>query len=167
MNDKHRMLIEALAGTPRDLARLTRRVDEPSALVRPAPDAWCIKEAIAHLLDIEPQFRARFERMLAQDNPREPALGPDPAAHDLARPLPDLIAAFAAERERTTDLLAGLTHQKWLRTCVHETYGPTKLRKQVEILIGHDNEHLAQIVGIRAFLEKRAGAQGANSSRAS
>jgi uncharacterized damage-inducible protein DinB len=154
MNDKHRMLIEALAGTPRDLTRLTRRVTEIQALVRPAPDAWCIKDVIAHLLDIEPHFRARFERMLAEDNPREPALVPDPAAHDLARPAPDLIAGFAAERARTTALLAALTHQQWLRTCQHEAFGPTRLRKQVEILIGHDNEHLAQIVNLREYLDQ-------------
>jgi hypothetical protein len=153
MHEKYRMLIDALAGTPRDLARLTKPVSAAQALARPAPDAWCIQDVVAHLLDIEPQFRARFERMLTEEHPRVPALGPRPGAHDLACPLPDLIAAFAAERERTAALLSGLTHQQWLRTCEHETLGPTRVRKHAEILIGHDNEHLAQIVTVREYLE--------------
>jgi hypothetical protein len=155
MNEKHRLLIEALAGTPRDLVRLTRRLSDAQVLARPAPDGWCVKDVVAHLLDIEPRFRSRLIRMLEQDQPREPALGPDPDAHDLGRPLFELIAEFSTERERTTDLLAGLTHQQWLRTCVHEIDGVSKLRQQVAVLVGHDNAHLAQIVGLRELLDRR------------
>lgn len=154
LNSKYQMLIEALDGTPRDLARLTRRVDEAAALVRPGPDKWSVKDVIAHLADIEDKFRARFVRMVEQDNPREPFIHPDPASHDLTLDVQDLIDLFAAKRATTTNYLRGLTHQQWLRTCEHETFGQTKLRKQVEILIGHDNEHLAQIVSIREFLDK-------------
>lgn len=153
MHERYRLLIDALAGTPRDLARLTKPVSAALALARPAPDAWCIQDVIAHLLDIEPRFRARFERMLVEAHPRVPALGPRPSVHDLARPLPELIAAFAAERERTTALLSGLTQPQWLRTCELEGVGPTRVRKQAEILIGHDNAHLAQIVTVREYLE--------------
>jgi hypothetical protein len=53
MNEKHRLLIEALAGTPRDLVRLTRRLSDAQVLARPAPDGWCVKDVVAHLLDIE------------------------------------------------------------------------------------------------------------------
>jgi hypothetical protein len=154
LNEKYQMLIEALDGTPRDLARLTKRVDDAQALHRPAPDAWCVKDVIAHLADIEVKFRARFARMVEQDNPREPFLHPDPSSHDLSKSMPDLIDQFAAERAKTTDYLRNLSHQQWLCTCEHETFGVTKLRKQVEILIGHDNEHLAQIVELREFLDK-------------
>ena len=134
--------------------RLTKRVDEAAALVRPAPNEWCIKDVIAHLADIEDKFRARFVRMVEQDNPHEPFIYPDPSSHDLSKCVPELIEAFTAKRKVTTDYLSGLNHQHWLRTCVHETFGETKLRKQVEILVGHDNEHLAQIVTIREFIEQ-------------
>lgn len=154
LNAKYQMLIEALDGTPRDLARLTRRVDDTAARIRPLPDQWCIKDVIAHLANVEVKFRARFVRMVVQDNPRESFIHPEPTTHDLTQDVKGLIDIFAAERAATTDYLRGLTHQQWLRTCMHETYGMTKLRKQVEILIGHDNEHLAQIVEIREFLEK-------------
>ncbi|MFC1464619.1 MAG: DinB family protein [Candidatus Brachytrichaceae bacterium NZ_4S206] len=155
LHTKYQMLLEALNGTPRDLARLTRRVDEAAALVRPALGAWCIKDVIAHLAEVEIEFRARFVRMVEQDNPRESLIRPDPATHDLTKDVKDLIDIFSAERAVTVDYLRGLTPQQWLRTCTHETLGVTKLRRQVEILIGHDNEHLAQIVSIREFIEKQ------------
>ncbi len=155
LHAKYQMLIEALDGTPRDLARLTRPVDDATALIRPAPDAWCIKDVIAHLADIEERFLARFARMVEQDNPHEPALAPDLLRHDLSRDLSSLIGDFGERRAATVRYLRGLTHQQWLRTCICETYGVTKLRRQVEILIGHDNEHLAQIVAIREFVEQQ------------
>lgn len=153
LNEKYQMLIEALDGTPRDLIRLTKRVDEAAALLRPAPNEWCIKDVMAHLADVEDRFRARFVLMVEQDNPREPFIYPDPASHDLSQTITALIEMFAAKRNVTVEYLRGLDHQQWLRTCVHETFGETKLRQQVEVLIGHDNEHLAQIVTIREFIE--------------
>lgn len=155
LHAKYQMLLEALDGTPRDLVRLTRRVDDAAALIRPAPDQWCIKDVIAHLAEVEVKYRARFVRIVEQDNPREPLIQPNPAAHDLTKDVKDLIDVFAAERATTVNYLRGLTHPQWLRTCIHETLGVTKLRRQVEILIGHDNEHLAQIVSIREFIEKQ------------
>jgi|GEM_PF-16309 len=154
LHQKYQMLIEALDGTTGDLERLTKRVDDASALCQPAPDEWCVKDVIAHLADIEGRFRARFVRMIEQDNPREPFIYPDPASHDLTKSVAELIEAFRATRTVTTDYLRGLSHQQWLRTCTHETFGVTKLRQQVEILVGHDNEHLAQLVCIREFLDK-------------
>ncbi len=155
LHTKYQMLLEALDGTPRDLVRLTGRVDEAAALVRPAPEAWCIKDVIAHLAQVEIAFRARFVRMVEQDDPREPLIWPDPTTHNLTKSVKDLIEVFSAERAATVNYLHGLTPQQWLRTCTHETLGVTKLRRQVEILIGHDNEHLAQIVSVREFIEKQ------------
>ncbi|MCL6510780.1 MAG: DinB family protein [Anaerolineae bacterium] len=154
LNARYQMLIEALDGTPRDLQRLTRRVDDAAALIRPAPGAWCIKDVIAHLAEVEEQFRARFVCIVEQDDPCEPSVHPDSGQHDLGRDLRELIALFAARRASTTAYLRALDHRQWLRTCVHQVHGRIKLRKQVEFLIGHDNEHLAQIVRIRECIEK-------------
>ena len=153
LNAKYQMLIEALDGMPRDLERLTRRVDEAAALMRPAPGAWCIKDVIAHLAEVEELFRACFARIVEQDDPYEPCIHPESGEHDLGRDLRELIALFAARRASTTAYLRALNHRQWLRTCVHEVHGRIKLRKQVEFLIGHDNEHLAQIVTIRECME--------------
>ena len=154
MDKRYLMLIDALGSTERDLARLLRPLSETQARVNPQPDVWCVKDVVAHLGDIEPQFRARLRRIVNEDNPREAFINPNPAAHDLSLPVAGLIGQFTHERARTVAYLQTLTQPQWLRTCTHATFGVTRLRKQVEILIGHDNEHLAQIVEIREALDR-------------
>jgi hypothetical protein len=151
---RNAMLIDALAGTANDLRRLTKPVSDVQAGWRSAVAAWCVKDVIAHLGYIEPMFRARFQRIIEQDNPFEPFMHPDERAHDLELDVSYLIDAFAREREITVLFLSGLGHRDWLRICTHATYGVTKMRKQVEILIGHDNDHLAQIVDIREQMDR-------------
>ncbi len=147
------VLMEALAATPRDLARLLRPVDAASALARPAPDAWCIADVVAHLGYIEPLYLARLRRIAEQDNPYEPTLHPNTSAHDLTRPLSELFDEFAAQREATLAFLAALNQRDWGRPLVHETLGPSRLRDQVQALVTHDNNHLEQIIMLRERLE--------------
>lgn len=155
MNDKDRMRLEALAGTPRDLIRLTKKVDDTGALLRPALCEWCIKDVIAHLWDCEGQYLARLQMMQSQDNPIVQTFGPNEARHDPSQSTDALIDAFAQARAATTDYLSMLTHQQWLRTGRHPEWGEIKVRQQVDLMIGHDNEHLAQIVAIRKYIEKQ------------
>ena len=155
MDPRYSVLIDALEGTVRDLLRLLRKVDEQQADIRPSPEQWCIKDVVAHLTYCEAKFQGRFERILAVQNPLEPEFGPDPLSmHDLSIHLNQHIEAFALVRARTSSMLRPLSQAEWLRTCQHASLGQIKLRKMVEIMIGHDNEHLAQIVSIREFLEK-------------
>jgi hypothetical protein len=41
--------------------------------------------------------------------------------------------------------LSGLAPEDWERPAVHETMGPTTLALQVQNVINHDLEHLAQL----------------------
>jgi hypothetical protein len=147
------VLIEALESSPRDLARLLRPIDAAAAQWRTAPDEWCIADVVAHLGYCEAPYLARLRRVVEQDNPFEPALLPDERAHDLARPLADLLEAFVARRAETVAFLSGLEQRDWGRALVHATIGPTKLRDQVQELVAHDNLHLEQIVTLRERLE--------------
>jgi hypothetical protein len=147
------VLIESLEATPRDLARLLRPIDAAAALWRPAPDDWCIADAVAHLGYCEAPHLARLRRVVEQDNPFEPSLPPDESAHDLARSLAELLEAFVARRTETIAFLTSLEQRDWGRPLVHETIGPTKLRDQVQELVAHDNMHLEQIVALRERLE--------------
>jgi uncharacterized damage-inducible protein DinB len=146
------VLMEALAATPRDLERITRMVAVAQGAQRPDPAGWSVAEVVAHMAEIEVRFRARLRLILAEDNPTLSALDPDETAHDLARPLPALVAAFAAERVATLVLLAGLEQRDWGRPLVHPADGPTRFREQVQALVTHDNDHLAQISSIREQL---------------
>ena len=153
MNDKDRLRLDALAGTPRDLIRLTIHVDDAGARIRPAPREWCIKDVIAHLWDCEGQYLARLHKMMAEDNPIVQPFGPNEARHDLTMTTSALIETFAQARTATIDYLSTLTHQQWLRTGRHPEMGVINVRQQVDLMIGHDNEHLAQIVSIRKLID--------------
>ena len=143
------VLMEAVAATPRDLARMLRPVDAEVALRRPAPDAWRIQDVVAHLIAVDLIYLPRWQRIVREDNPYERAVFPDASAHDLTRPLPELLAEFTAGRGAVIAFLAGLDQRDWGRPFVHETLGPSRLRDQVQALVAHDNEHLNQIVELR------------------
>ena len=147
------VLIESLQATPRDLARLLRPVDEAAARWRPAAGEWCLADVVAHLSYCEAPYLARLRRVVEQDNPFEPYLHPDESAHDLTRPLAELLEAFVTRRAVTVAFLNGLEQRDWGRPLVHASIGPTKLRDQVQELVAHDNLHLEQIVALRERLD--------------
>ncbi len=144
------VLMEALEATPRDLSRSLRRVNPAAALARPDPAGWCIADVVAHLADMELRYLERLRRVLAEENPTVPALDPRPELHEVAtRPLDELLGQFLEGRAATLAFLAGLAQRDWGRPLVHEVQGPTRLRDQVQALVGHDNEHLVQIADLR------------------
>jgi uncharacterized damage-inducible protein DinB len=147
------VLIESLQATPRDLARLLRPIDDAAARWRSAPGEWCLADVAAHLGYCEPPYLARLRRVVEQDNPFEPALLPNESAHDLTRPLAELLETFAARRAETIAFLTSLGQRDWGRPLVHAAIGPTRLRDQVQELVAHDNDHLQQIVALREQLE--------------
>jgi uncharacterized damage-inducible protein DinB len=146
------VLVEALAATPRDLARMVRRVGPTEALARPSPEAWCIAEVVAHMALAEPRYLAAFRRAVAEERPDLAALTADPAAHDLAMPLAELAERFATARAATITFLAGLEQAQWARWLVYGSAGPIRLREQAQALVTHDNEHLEQIATLREML---------------
>lgn len=147
------VLIESLTATPRDLQRMLRRVNDEQAHWRPAPDAWCIADIVAHLTYTEVLYLARLRRVVAEENPQVAYIS-DPGAHNIARPLAALFDDFVASRAETVAFLSGLEQRDWGRQLVHETIGATRLRDQVQGLVTHDNEHLGEIVSLREELEK-------------
>ncbi|HRC76465.1 MAG TPA: DinB family protein, partial [Kouleothrix sp.] len=130
--------------------------DDAAARWRPAPGEWCAADVVAHLAYIEAPYLARLRRVVEQDNPFEPYLHPDESAHDLARPLAELLDEFVRRRAETVAFLQGLEQRDWGRPLVHATIGATKLRDQVQELVSHDNTHLAQLVSLREQLKPSA-----------
>jgi hypothetical protein len=143
------VLIESLEATPRDLARLLSPVDATKALQRALPGEWCIADVVAHFGDVEERYLARLRQIVAEDNPSVVYIHPDDAAHNLSRPLAELLAAFVERRGATIEFLRGLEQRDWGRRCLHPTIGPSRLRDQVQALVSHDNTHLEQIVALR------------------
>jgi uncharacterized damage-inducible protein DinB len=110
-----------------------------------APGEWSATETVTHLAAGEPHFLKRLQRIAAEDNPFLPYFGPNMARPDSDLPSPDALENFRAERERLLAFLSNLSPEAWDRPAVHETMGPTTLALQVQNIINHDLEHLAQL----------------------
>lgn len=138
-------LIASLASMPGRIAQMLADVDENIACHGPSPEEWCIVEVIVHLSDVEPRYRARLKRIASEDPPQVPAIW----TRSMLDPLPlsgETLANFRDERAKTVAFLSALVHGAWQRPAHHATLGATTLRKQVQLLIAHDEDHLNQTV---------------------
>lgn len=146
---KRAMLLKALASAPNDLALLLPSADSAAARHRPAPETWSIADVLSHLADVETQYLARLQRVVDEDVPEVPRIGPNEAVHDVATPLPDLLQRFRERRGETMAFLTQLKPGQWQRKAVHPDLGETTLRYLVQYLVDHDTEHLSQLVQLR------------------
>ena len=110
-----------------------------------APGEWSARETVTHLAAGEPHFLQRLQRIAAEDNPFLPYFGPDVARPDSGQTLPAALADFRAGRDGLLAFLSSLPPAAWDRAAVHETMGATTLALQVQNIINHDLEHLAQL----------------------
>ncbi len=138
-------LLDALAETPLRLRRLLADVSYDATCQRPAEDRWSICETLAHMCAVEPPYRARLARIVLEDNPYVTAIGRITGDYDPATPVAILLDTFARLRADTVAFLRQLPPEARVRPAVHAELGPITLRSQVESLLAHDREHLAQI----------------------
>ncbi len=109
------------------------------------PDRFTLREAVAHLADFEPIFRARMEWVLSEPgvtitpyDEEQLAIDHDYAAQDLQANLDK----FAHERSLTATFLRGLTIEEFATPYVHPQLGPLVLEDQANMLLGHDLYHI-------------------------
>lgn len=138
-------LIGSLASTPDRIAQMLADVDNGFARRRPSPEEWCVVEVVVHLSDVEPRYRARLKRIASEDTPQVPAIWPRPMSDPLPL-LPEALASFRDERAKTVAFLSALVPEAWERPAHHATLGATTMRKQMQGLVAHDEDHLNQIV---------------------
>lgn len=139
------VMLQALGNAVARLSAELETLGADSCEWRPAPGEWSASETLTHLAAAEPPFLQRLQRITAEDNPFLPYFGPAVARPDPAQPAPAALAGFRAGRERLLAFLSGLAPDDWDRPAVHETLGPTTLALQVQNIINHDLEHLAQL----------------------
>jgi uncharacterized damage-inducible protein DinB len=154
-NIEGRKPMEVLAATPRLIARLIKGVSRKKLSQRPAPHTWSVAEILAHLSDAELVVAFRIRLVLGASGTHIPAYDQDVwatfsnyAKHDPALSL----EAFRVTREKTLRLLKSLPRKSWDSWGTHSERGKETVTRMVEMLAGHDLNHLKQI---RGFLAKR------------
>ncbi|HSS48281.1 MAG TPA: DinB family protein, partial [Thermoanaerobaculia bacterium] len=137
-------VLTALENAPALLASLIQAVPEPLRRRRPAPARWSAHEHLCHLTSLEPRFRARLERMLAEDDPLVEPLSPsseDQTGALLCLDLEEALAAFTRERGELAARLRELPEEGWKRRARHpdyETYNVFVLARHMAV---HDMLH--------------------------
>jgi uncharacterized damage-inducible protein DinB len=141
--------IQSMQETPAALTGLLQELPQEIAKSRPAPGKWSVSEIVAHLADAElaAGFRYRFI-VGADDGVAVPAYDQDrwaAAGNYGAVPLEASLKSFLGLREMNLRFLKSLPEPAWNKFGMHSERGRERLRDLVQLVAGHDLNHLAQI----------------------
>lgn len=141
--------LESMQHAPADLSNLIKDLPDDVAGQRPAPGKWSISEIIAHLADTELAAGFRF-RAIAGGDDGVPLVGYDQerwavAGKYRAAKIEDSLKTFITIREANLRYLKGLPESSWNKYGMHSERGRETLRELVELVAGHDLNHIAQI----------------------
>jgi uncharacterized damage-inducible protein DinB len=147
-----------MASTDEQMERMARTADDFAAAVTQVPDAqlsrrpdatsWSAKEVVCHMRDTEESFMARFQAILAMEEPKFLPVEPDRWAAERQYQRNDTaeaLAAFRARREESLRFLRALTPAQWERGGIHATRGRMTARDFVGLMAWHDDNHLDQL----------------------
>lgn len=137
-----------LAATPRQIARSVKGVSKKRLSQRPAPDKWSVTEILAHLADTELVYGFRIRLILEASGTPIQGIDQDAWAgfSDYAKHDPVLsLDALRLTRERLVRLLESLPRESWDFYGMHSERGMETVTRVVEMLAGHDINHMNQI----------------------
>ncbi|MBI4563716.1 MAG: DinB family protein [Planctomycetes bacterium] len=140
--------MEVLTASPRQIARQVKGVSKNKLSQRPASDKWSVTEILAHLADSEIVYGFRIRFILQSSGAPIQATDPDEWAKfsDYAKQDPLLsLEAIRTGRERLVHLLKRLPRGRWDSYGMHSERGKETVTRVVEMLAGHDLNHLMQI----------------------
>jgi len=155
----------SMASTEEQMARMERTADDFAAAIKDEPDAvlsrrpdgknWSAKEVVCHIRDTEESFMARFQTIMAMDEPTFLPVEPDRWAADrqyLRNDGAEALETFRTRRDESLKFLLGLPPDQWERGGIHATRGRMTIKDFVALMAWHDDNHLDQL---RRALEGR------------
>jgi uncharacterized damage-inducible protein DinB len=140
--------LERAARTADELAAAIRGKDDAAVSKRPDGKNWSAKEVICHLRDAEEAFMARFDIIMAMDDPKLMGASADRWAQErqyLRNDVTEALAAFRKRREETLAFLRGLKGDQWKRAGIHATRGRMSVDDLLSFIAWHDDNHLDQL----------------------
>ena len=141
--------VQSMQETPKVLTNLLQGVAESAWSKSPAPGKWSIGEIVAHLADSELVAGFRYRAIAGADD-GVPIAGYDQdrwaaAGNYRALKLDASLKSFLALREMNLRFLQSLPANAWEKYGKHSERGRESLRDLVQLLAGHDLNHMAQI----------------------
>lgn len=157
-NIVHRDPLAICRKTPGELNRLARGLTNNQLHKAPSKGRWSIARLVSHLCDAEWAMGFRLRMVIAQPGGKLQAYDQDKWADHLhydAADCREKLNLFSALRQSHLSLLKSLKPGEWKRYGIHEERGKETVERMLQMLAGHDVNHLRQIKGIRAEMLER------------
>jgi hypothetical protein len=129
-------IVDALSQFPRDMWSY-----------KPAPDAWCIKEMVIHILDSDINSYVRLCKAIAEPGGPVAAYDGDKwaqALHYADQNIDEALTLLQWMRSRIYKLLQALPEETWANTYDHPEKGVQSLDDWLDTYANHVNEHIDQ-----------------------
>jgi hypothetical protein len=144
-----------IAETAGKLKALAQSIGPAGLNQSPAPGKWAPREILCHLADTELAFGFRLRQTLAEPNHVVQPFDQDHWAKPYsAIPAQAALDAFAALRAWNLTLLGTVAPQAYSKPLTHPERGAMTFATLVEIMAGHDLNHLRQLETIAAKAHK-------------
>jgi hypothetical protein len=141
-------LIARYRAGPAEILAAVAEIGDADLDTRPADGGWTPREVVHHTADSEMTAAIRLRRLIAEEDPLIVGYDGDEFARRLQyadRPIEPALAAIAAARATTIQILDGLSEAQWARTGTHSESGPYSVERWLEIYASHCHEHADQI----------------------
>jgi len=148
------------AEASKKLERLLKGVPSGKLRKRPAPMKWSISEIVAHLADTELVAGFRIRMILGDPGTPVAAFDQDVwavALHYDKRNARDSLAQFRTLRDANLKLYKSLSKEQWKHHGLHFERGEESVETIVQMMAGHDLNHIGQIERILAEKRQRLG----------
>ena len=141
--------LPVIAATPQRLAAQLDRLG-PEGMERPyAPGKWNARQVLCHLADTEIVFAFRLRQALAEEHHVVQPMDQEKwAANYDAYGARAALEVFAAVRKWNLALLAVVPPAVMSKPVTHPERGQLTFRVLIEIMAGHDLNHIKQMEGI-------------------
>lgn len=116
--------------------------------VKPDEKAFSATEVIYHMLEVENLWQRRLKMLITSTERQFQALDPDTAAKEgnyNSKPFQKGMEDWFEAREETIDLIDEMSESERRIIGIHPKYGEIDTHRIVEIILGHDAQHLAQL----------------------
>ena len=133
------------------LGRLVREHPDAEAWSERHEEGWTAHHVLVHMRASSEILTPRIYQILVRDQPPLPGFDDRrwaEVANYAAMSFNDLFARIAIPRYELIETLRRLSPAEWQRTGLHEEQGEITIEAIASQIAGHDEEHLAQIVGL-------------------
>ncbi len=137
---------------PSKIARALAGLKRSQIRRRPAPGKWSIAEILGHLVDTEYVYGFRIRMALSESGrpvqAYNQAIWTKTLRHQRRSAVP-MLALIQTMRRANLEVVKSVPRQQWKRYGLHPERGKETVRRTLELVAGHDLNHLDQIRVIR------------------